>query len=143
MNTEALAINASNEGGVYGSNRFLKNVMGLWIVQQCRNADEESVSYQELMKKSRNGSVATILYFSRRQSFLLPGNHPEIIQQFCRETGQSGCRKQGVKSSGVYWKALALRYREVIESLSACASQVRGKRSISLAVDRRISCSTR
>lgn len=125
INDEALAINASNEGGVYGTNRFLKNVMGLWIIQQCRAAwsdEASSPSYEVLMQMASESEPLQSFIFPDDKSFLLPGDHPNIIRQFCRNSGQSTPATKGAVIRCVL-ESLALRYREVIESLASCAGQ--------------------
>ena len=76
INDQALAINASNEGGVYGTNRFLKNVMGLWIIQQCRatwaHAGDQH-TYAELIDFANKATPLQSFIFPDDQSFLMPG----------------------------------------------------------------------
>ncbi|CAN0555288.1 unnamed protein product, partial [Laminaria digitata] len=118
INKEALAINASNEGGVYGSNRFLKNVMGLWIIQQCKACwtdSDPSISYADLMHLAGEAPALQSFIFPDDKTFLLPGDHPDIIRRFCRDTGQAVPDTKGGIVRCVL-ESLALRYREVIES---------------------------
>ncbi len=125
INDEALAINASNEGGVYGTNRFLKNVMGLWIIQQCRATwakNDEAISYESLMTMAGDAVPLQSLIFPDDKAFLLPGDHPSIIRSFCKETGQPIPETKGEVIRCVL-ESLALRYRDVIESLAVCAGQ--------------------
>ncbi len=125
INQQALAINAANEGGVYGTNRFLKNVMGLWIVQQCRavwGQAGEADSYEELTTLASRAPALQSFIYPDAQAFFSPGDHPAIIQQFCKKTEQPVPAGKGEIVRCVL-ESLALRYREVIESLSACAEQ--------------------
>ena len=125
VNDQALAINASNEGGVYGTNRFLKNVMGLWIVQQCRATwaqAGETYSYEELSRMAAEAPAAQSFIQPDDNAFLLPGNHPEIIRQMCKDADGPVPSTKGEMVRCVL-ESLARRYRDVIESLSYCAGQ--------------------
>ena len=125
INAQALGINASNEGGVYGTNRFLKNVMGLWIVQQCRATWAKQgtpYSYDELTNLATQAPALQSLIYPDSNAFLQPGDHPAVIQKSCADTGQSAPSSPGAIVRCVL-ESLALRYREVIEALATCAGQ--------------------
>ena len=125
INARALAANASNEGGVYGTSRLLKNVMGLWIVQQCRatwaNAGN-TFSYADLADLAAAAPALQTFIFPDDPAFLQPGDHPAIIRQMCEWSGQPVPSSEGEVVRCVL-ESLALRYREVIHSLADCAGQ--------------------
>jgi rhamnulokinase len=119
MNEAALAANVTNEGGVYGTYRLLKNVMGLWIVQQCRatwQAQGHDYSYPELVKLARSAPPLRSFIAPDDHRFLAPGDHPSRVQQFCRETGQPVPESHAEIARCVF-ESLALRYRQVLETL--------------------------
>lgn len=125
INETALEINASNEGGAYDTNRFLKNVMGLWIVQQCRNTwaqQGEQLSYETLTQMAADAPVQSIYIDPDDPRFLQPGNHPAIIEDICRKTGQAIPESKGAMIRCIL-ESLALRYAEVLQALSRCANQ--------------------
>ena len=125
INDAALAANTTNEGGVYGTFRFLKNVMGLWIIQQCRAtwaAAGEAPDYGELVQLAR-AALPLQAIFNPNDTRLLPsGDHPAIIREMCRETGQPAPEKKGAMIPCVL-ESLAIKYRDVIQTLSTIAGQ--------------------
>lgn len=119
INEQALAKSFTNEGGVNGSIRFLHNIMGLWIVQECRRtwlAAGEDVSYAELaeMAEASEGFVSVI--DPDAPVFLPPGDMPQRIREFCRDTGQPVPTSMG-EIVRCALDSLALRYRATIEDL--------------------------
>jgi len=119
ISEKAFECNFTNEGGVAGTIRFLKNIVGLWIVQECRrtwlNAGE-NVSYAEItyMARESEGFVSIIDPDSPR--FLAPGDMPQRIKDFCAETKQPIPETKGAIIRCVL-DSLALRYRATVESL--------------------------
>ena len=118
MTPEALAANFTNEGGVGGTTRFLKNVTGLWLVQGCRRAWEKDgpVSYEELARAAAEAPPFQALIDPDSPDFLNPPDMPEAIRGFCRKTGQlpPGSRAAMVRS---ILESLALKCRLVIDRL--------------------------
>jgi rhamnulokinase len=81
----------TNEAGLGGTIRFLKNISGLWIVQECRRAWEEAgqpFSYAELTRLAQEHGPARAHIAPNAPRYLAPGGMPEKIAAFCRETGQ-------------------------------------------------------
>ena len=125
LSPEALTANVTNEGGVYGTYRLLKNVMGLWIVQQCRAAwaaGGEEHSYGELMAMATQAEPFTAVFNPNHGAFLAPGNHPQHIQDYCRRTGQPKLDSAGAVVRTVL-ESLALVYREVLEQITTVANR--------------------
>ena len=115
----ALAANVTNEGGVYDTYRLLKNVMGLWILQQCRQVWQQqgsAFSYEELAQVAQTGPELKSFINVNDTRFLPPGNHVRIIQTLCKETKQPIPESQPAITRCVL-ESLALAYREVVETL--------------------------
>jgi rhamnulokinase len=116
---EAMEANFTNEGGFGGTTRFLKNVMGLWILQECRRTwarDGRDYSYEELARLAEEAPAAGALVDPDHPSFLAPGDMPARIRRFCEETGQRPPENPAAVARCVF-ESLALKYRHVIEQL--------------------------
>ncbi len=121
----ALSANVTNEGGVYGTYRFLKNVMGLWILQQCRNqwaTEGEQLDYATLVSMAEQAPALRSLIPVNDDRLLPPGNHPKIIQTLCRESGQPVPETKGEIVRCVL-ESLALKYASVLENLLALSNR--------------------
>ncbi|MEJ2615406.1 MAG: rhamnulokinase [Ignavibacteriaceae bacterium] len=119
INENALRANVTNEGGVYGTFRFLKNVIGLWILQQCRRSWEskgKKLSYSELMKMAALEKPLRSIFVPNNPVFLYPGNHPQLIQDLCRKTSQPVPKTPGAIVRSVL-ESLSLAYSDVIKNL--------------------------
>jgi rhamnulokinase len=115
----ALAANFTNEGGVAGTTRFLKNIMGLWLVQECRRNWEKAgktFNYDEMVKLAEAATPFTSLVDPDDPAFLLPPNMPVAIGEFCRKTGQPTPTEPGAVIRCCL-ESLALKYRWVLEKL--------------------------
>src|SRR5229473_637650 len=91
INDKAQAYNFTNEGGVGGTIRFLKNIMGLWIVQECRRVWEragKAYTYDELARQAEAAPAFVSVVNPDHGSFLLPTSMPAALAEFCRRTGQ-------------------------------------------------------
>jgi rhamnulokinase len=117
--TAALEANFTNEGGVAGTTRFLKNIMGLWLVQECRRAWERAgttYGYDDLMRQAETAKPFANLVNPNDPSFILPANMPAALADFCRRTGQPA--PEGVGGTvRCALESLALCYRWVLERL--------------------------
>lgn len=114
---EALEENFTNEGGFGGTVRFLKNVMGLWLVQECRRAwawEGRYYSYEELTRLAGSVTGEVPLVDPDFGDFLEPGEMPRRVADFCAATGQRAPREPGEVVRCVL-ESLALRYGEVLE----------------------------
>jgi rhamnulokinase len=121
----ALRANVTNEGGVYGTYRLLKNLVGLWIVQQCRAAwitQEGLYSYSELVDMARVEPAHRSIIDVNDAVFLPPGNHPQYVRDYCLRTGQPAPQTPGAVIRTVL-ESLALAYRYVLEALTAVSEQ--------------------
>lgn len=119
INSESLAFNITNEGGVCGTIRFLKNIMGLWLVQECRREWMQaglSYSYNELTSLASTAPAFKAFVDPGDERFLHPGNMVERIQCYCQETGQA-IPETHAAIVRCCLESLALEYRWVAEHL--------------------------
>ncbi len=124
LSPAALAGNFTNEGGVGGTIRFLKNVSGLWLVQQCRKAwgAEKAYSYEELAAMAAEASPFQALIDPDDPGFLNPPDMPDAIARYCAKTGQGfPSSKAGLVRSIL--ESLALKYRWVIDQVRDIAGR--------------------
>lgn len=122
----ALAANVTNEGGVYGTYRLLKNVMGLWILQQCRAvwaAAGEDYSYDKLVELAAQAEPFTAVFNPNDPAFLPPGDYLQRIRDYCQRTAQPVPQTAGAIVRSVL-ESLALAYREVLGQVQTVANQV-------------------
>jgi rhamnulokinase len=119
IDERSLRYNFTNEGGVGGSIRFLKNVMGLWLVQECRRAWQhrgQSYGYDELTALAEAATPLRTVIDPDDPSYVLPPSMPDAITDFCRRTGQPIPAGPGALVRCCL-ESLALRYRWVLEKL--------------------------
>jgi rhamnulokinase len=121
----SLKANFTNEGGVNGTTRLLKNVMGLWMLQGCRNcwnALGQTAEYSELIELSRNETPFAHLIDPDDESFLRSSDMPGAIDAFCKKTHQPVPKTRGAYVRCVL-ESLALKYRLVLHSLEQVSEQ--------------------
>jgi rhamnulokinase len=119
VNEEVRAANFTNEGGVGGTIRFLKNIAGLWLVQECRRTWEragQKFSYDELARLAEAAPPFASVIDPDHASFMLPASMPAAIGEFCRKSGQAIPVEPGPVVRCAL-ESLALRYRWVLEKL--------------------------
>jgi rhamnulokinase len=119
INEKALEYNFTNEGGVGGTSRFLKNIMGLWLVQECRREWERkgrSLDYEELARLAEQSPAFQSVVDPDHRSFILPPSMPAALAEFCRRSGQPVPAGPG-EVVRCALESLALRYRWVLERL--------------------------
>ena len=119
INEATRAANFTNEGGVVGTTRLLKNIMGLWLVQECRRTWSRAgveYSYDELIAKARAARPFATLVEPDDATFLAPGDMPARLAAFATRTGQPSPTDEGsfVRCA---LESLALKYRWAIERL--------------------------
>ena len=122
----ALRCNFTNEGGVNGTTRLLKNIMGLWMLQGCRQnwaTQGHSYDYRELMELAGSEEPFHHLVDPDAESFLRPTDMLAAIDTFCLRTNQPAPKGPGAYVRTVL-ESLAFKYRLVLRSLE----QVSGKR---------------
>ncbi|HPD31265.1 MAG TPA: rhamnulokinase family protein [Phycisphaerae bacterium] len=125
INDKSLAYNFTNEGGVGGTFRFLKNIMGLWLVQESRRTWQKAghdYSYAQLTDMAGAARPFLAVVNPDDVSFLPPGDMPARIAQFCRKTGQAAPSTPG-ETVRVCLESLALTYRQTLERIEACTGR--------------------
>jgi rhamnulokinase len=119
INEQALAGNFTNEGGVGGTFRLLKNIMGLWLLQECRRAWAslgEAHDYAELVALAERAPALEALIDASDARWLPPSGMPARIANYCRETHQPVPATKGAVVRCIL-ESLALEYRWVAERL--------------------------
>jgi rhamnulokinase len=119
INEQSLAAGFTNEGGVAGTFRFLKNIAGLWLVQECRRAwasEGDAFSYAELAQVAAEAAPLRSIVDPDDAEFLKSGDMPARIRAFCRETEQPAPESKGAVVRCAL-ESLALKYRWVLERL--------------------------
>jgi rhamnulokinase len=109
-------LNLTNEGGLDGTYRLLKNIMGLWLVQQCKHAFDargRKYEYGQLAQMAAEAPALRSIVNPDDSRFLNPPDMPKAIQDFCRETRQPVPETEGELVRCAY-ESLALKYREVL-----------------------------
>jgi len=123
MTEKARELTLTNEVGAEGRIRLLKNIAGLWLVQECRRAwmlEGKEYSYAQLAQMAADAPAFTALTVP--DAFLEPGHMPERLAKFCKRTGQPVPAQPGGMVRMIL-ESLALRYRQVLESLEALTGQ--------------------
>lgn len=119
LREKALEYNFTNEGGVFGTWRLSKNIMGLWLAQECRRAwqaEGQDYSYDAITKLAAESDPFIAVINPDDDVFFHPGEMPQKIQSFCEKTGQRVPQSHGVILR-VALESLALKYRWVLERL--------------------------
>jgi rhamnulokinase len=119
INDQALALNVTNEGGYGKTSRLLKNIMGLWLLQESRRtwlAQRQEYSYDRLAMLAQQSPALAALIDPDDATFLPPGDMPSRINAFCRKTGQPEPQNVGAVARCIF-ESLALKYRAVLRQL--------------------------
>ncbi|GIV75916.1 MAG: carbohydrate kinase [Litorilinea sp.] len=122
----ARALNFTNEGGVAGTIRLLKNIAGLWLLQECRRQwqrEGREYSWEELLALAEQAPPFRSLVDPDAPDFLNPDNMVEAIRRYCRRSGQPVPEDVG-SVVRCCLESLALRYRWVLDALE----QLTGRR---------------
>ena len=116
VNDRCRELNFTNEGGVGGTIRLLKNIAGLWLVQQCRavwQREGREYDWNQLTQMAQAAKPLVALIDPDDPRFVAPDNMPAAIREFCQETGQPVPETEGAVIRCAL-ESLALRYRMVI-----------------------------
>ena len=125
LGEKALAYNFTNEGGVFGTWRLSKNIMGLWLVQECRRywrEHGEDISYDELTRLAAEAKPFLAVIEPDADLFFHPGEMPERIRKFCAESEQSIPQTKG-EIVRVALESLALKYRRTLARVEELSSK--------------------
>lgn len=120
INEESAAANLTNEGGFGGTIRYLKNIMGLWLIQESRRQwirEGQQVSYADLEREALACESFVSFIDPDAPEFVKPGDMPGRIREFCKKTGQRVPESRGEVMRCVY-ESLAMKYRYVFQQIS-------------------------
>ena len=118
---EARRLNFTNEGGVGGTVRLLKNICGLWLLERCRKdwrSEGKNIDYEELLAQAAAEPGLQHLVNPDDTTFVLPQHMPQAIAAFCAKSGQTQPTGPGSVIRTIL-ESLALKYRQVLESLES------------------------
>ena len=125
INDQALQYNFTNEGAVCSRTRFMTNVAGLWLVQQCRHtwaAEGERYSYADLTAMADDATPFQAVIDVDYAEFLKPGDMPARVREYCGDTGQAAPSERGAIIRTIL-ESLALKYRVQLDRLEAILSR--------------------
>ena len=122
INEKSYALNFTNEGGIEGTTRFLKNICGMWIYERCRkewkdaaaadNADQACLSHGKLIAEAMKQPAFQSIINPDDALFANPPSMVEAIRQYCVKTNQHVPQSYGEFCRCIF-ESLALRYRQV------------------------------
>ncbi len=119
INQRSMLFNFTNEGGADGTFRFLKNIMGLWVLQECKRSWEKSkgeMEYPDIILEAQKATPFSAMIDPDYAGFYNPLDMPAAIDTFCRQTGQVSPKSVGTIARTVL-EGLALKYRMVLDQL--------------------------
>jgi rhamnulokinase len=119
VSKKAMEYNFTNEGGVNKSIRFLKNIMGLWLIQESKRQwarEGKSLSFDELERQANAAEPFASLIDPDYHAFQTPGDMPKRIREYCQRTGQKVPETIGEVIRCIA-QSLAFRYRYTIEGM--------------------------
>lgn len=119
LTSDVQSLNFTNEAGVGGTTRLLKNITGLWLVQECRrqwSREGKNYSWDQLTEMSEPAQPLVSFIDPDHPDFAAPGNMPEAIRAFCQRTGQKAPQAPG-EVIRCALESLALKSRVVLEGL--------------------------
>ena len=125
VNETSMNINITNEGGFDGSTGFLKNIIGLWLIQESRRQwkrEGKEYSYADLEKLALAAEPFKCFIDPDAPEFVPHGNIPERVREFCRKTGQYVPEMVGEIMRCIY-ESLAMKYRLTFEKLRECTER--------------------
>jgi rhamnulokinase len=123
LTPRALELNVTNEGGIDGTWRLLKNIMGLWLVQECRRTFErqgKSLDYAAMTRLAAEARPFRSLVDPDAPAFLAPADMPAEIGNWCESRGQPAPASEG-EFVRCALESLALKYRLVLSWLEELA----------------------
>lgn len=123
INDETFSLNFTNEGGADGSIRLLKNICGMWLIEQCKKEweQEQTVSYPEIVREATQAAPFRCYINPDSPCFASPKSMITAIQTYCKETGQYIPQTMGEIARCIY-ESLAFRYKQVLANLQQLAT---------------------
>jgi rhamnulokinase len=119
INEASVSANFTNEGGYGGTVRFLKNIMGLWLIQESRRQwirEGQEVTFNQLEQEALASAPFASFIDVDHPYFESPGDLPGNVVRYCRETGQKVPATRGEIMRCIY-ESLAMKYRYTFRSL--------------------------
>lgn len=116
ISEESRLLNFTNEGGYGYRYRFLKNIMGLWIIQSLRHEWQDEDSFESLCEMAAQWEEFPSEIDVNADAFLAPDNMLEAIQEYCRQTGQKPPQTKG-EAAAVVYKSLAKSYAATVQEI--------------------------
>ena len=116
INSETYALNYTNEGGIEGTTRFLKNITGMWLLEQClKEWKKEGISYayEKLVKMAEAAPAFQSLIDPDHASFANPASMTKSITDFCVATGQISPSNHAEYVRCIF-ESLSLKYKNVL-----------------------------
>jgi rhamnulokinase len=115
VSEKSLQMNFTNEGGAELKTRFLKNIMGMWLIQECKRIwdREKEVGWDEIVSLCNEAEPFKCIINPDAPQFLNPGNMPKSIRDFCMKTGQPEPVTKGEIARCIY-DSLALKYKHTL-----------------------------
>lgn len=115
IDERSFAMNFTNEGGVEGTVRVLKNICGMWLLERCR-AEWPETDYSRITAEAERAEPFRSVINPDAQCFANPASMTEAIAEYCHRTGQPVPETVGQYARCIF-ESLALRYRQVTEML--------------------------
>ena len=125
ISEESQKCNVTNETGYNNTTRFLKNIIGLWLIQETRRQfkrDGKDYSYAKMEELARAEKPFTCFIDPDASDFVTPGNMPQRIKDFCKRTGQTVPETDGQVIRCIY-ESLAMKYKYTFLQLKECCKR--------------------
>lgn len=119
INEKSNSLSFTNEKGVEGTTTFLKNIMGLWLVQECKHQwdkEGEKVSFAELEKMAAEAEPFISFIDPENEIFMAAGDMPSRIRKYCSATNQAVPETKGEIMRCIY-QSIALKYKMTLDML--------------------------
>jgi rhamnulokinase len=119
INNKSFGYEFTNEGGVCKTIRLLKNIMGLWVLQECRRQWQREgveLSYGQITHMAAKAAPFAAFIDVDHTEFLLPGDMPTKVNAFLKSTGQNAISDKG-QMARVILESLAIKYRKTVEMI--------------------------
>lgn len=125
ISDEAYNANVTNEGGYDNTYRLLKNIMGLWVVDQCRSTwanEGDNYTFEQLTAMVQSADHFKAFIEPDDASFFTPGDMPARVVDYCKRTNQA-LPETHAEIMAIVYASLAYKYRYVLEQLINVSGQ--------------------
>lgn len=121
ISEKSFTYNFTNEGGIEGTTRFLKNICGMWLLERCRKEwTDAPADVNQVNKDSMEAAAFQSFIFPDAPDFANPTSMVEAIQGYCQRTGQPVPQDYKAMARCIF-ESLAMRYRQVLDYLKGMA----------------------